>query len=133
MKTVVLDTSALIRLYVPDGPLPEGLEEHIALAWRAEAVVIIPELALVEAAQVLWKKESAGYLESSEVDEIFTCILELPLEIIGHYALLPDVFSLVRQHQLTAYDALFLVLAQKRKAELITADQKLLKVFQNIS
>lgn len=133
MKTVVLDTSALIRLYVPDGPLPKGLEEHIALAWQAEAVVIIPELALVEAAQVLWKKESAGYLESSEVDEICTCILELPLEIIGHYALLPDVFSIVRQHQLTAYDALFIVLAQKRKAGLITADQKLLKVFQNIS
>lgn len=133
MKTVVLDTSALIRFYVPDGPLPEGLEEHIALAWRAEAILLTPELALAETAQVLWKKESAGYLEPSEVDEIFTCILELPLEIIGHYELLPHVFSIVRHHNLTAYDALFIVLAQKRKAGLITADQKLLKVFQSIS
>jgi hypothetical protein len=30
MKNVVIDTSALIRLYVPDGPIPEGLEECVA-------------------------------------------------------------------------------------------------------
>ena len=27
MKSFVVDTSALMRLYVPDGPVPDGLEE----------------------------------------------------------------------------------------------------------
>lgn len=132
MKIVVLDTSALIRFYVPDGPLPDGLEECIASAWRSEAILIIPELALAEAAQVLWKKEAAGHLEPFEVDEILSLILELPLEIVGHYELLPEVMEVVRQHKLTIYDALFVVLAKKRNARLITADRKLDKVFQAV-
>ena len=32
MKIIILDTSAIIRLYVPDGPLPNGLEEHVTSA-----------------------------------------------------------------------------------------------------
>ncbi len=53
MKIVVVDTTALIRPYIPDGPIPDGLEEHIASAWRAETTLIEPELVLAEFAQVL--------------------------------------------------------------------------------
>lgn len=131
MKIFVIDTSALIRLYVPDGPLPKGLKEHIGSAWRAETILMIPELALAEVAQVLWKKEQAGYIKPYEVDEIISAVLELPIEIIGHYDILLDALFLARHHDLTVYDSLFLALARKKKAELITADQKLKNVFKN--
>ena len=62
MKIVIVDTSALIRLYVPDGPIPDGLEEYLAAAWRAEITLMIPEIALAEFVRILWKKEQAGYL-----------------------------------------------------------------------
>ncbi|MBL0732036.1 MAG: type II toxin-antitoxin system VapC family toxin [Desulfosarcina sp.] len=131
MKIVIVDTSALIRLYVPDGPIPDGLEEYLAAAWRAEITLMIPELALAEFVQVLWKKEQAGYLELSEVDEIVAALLELPLEITGHQGILTDALSLARQYKLTVYDSLFLSLAMKRKAELITADQRLKNAFED--
>ena len=83
MKIVVVDTSALIRLYVPDGPIPDNLESHISSALSAETTLIIPELALAEFSQVLWKKEQAGYLTASEVDEIMAAFLDLPLEVFG--------------------------------------------------
>ena len=130
MKIIVLDTSAIIRLYVPDGPLPDGLEGHITSAWRGETALFAPELALAEVAQVLWKKEQAGHLNSSEVDEILFSILELPIETVGHYDLLPDAMLLARRHNLTIYDALFLALARKKRAPLITADQRLAKAFE---
>jgi len=131
MKIIIVDTSALIRLYVPDGPIPAGLEEYLDAAWRAETTLMIPELALAEFVQVLWKKEQAGYLKLSEVDEIVAALLELPLEIIGHQDILIDALSLARSNGLTVYDSLFLSLALKKKAELITADQRLKNVFED--
>ena len=131
MKIVVIDTSALIRLYVPDGPLPKGLEEHVASAWRAETTLIVPELALAEVAQVLLKKEQAGYIKETEVDEIMSAVLELPIEVIGHYDILQEALLLARHHDLTIYDSLFLALARKKKAELVTADQKLKSAFES--
>ncbi|OPX37630.1 MAG: hypothetical protein B1H12_04440 [Desulfobacteraceae bacterium 4484_190.2] len=131
MKIVIVDTSALIRLYVPDGPIPDGLEGYLAAAWRAEVTLMIPELALAEFVQVLWKKEQAGYLELSEVDEIVAALLELPMEIIGHQDILLDALSFARQYSLTVYDSLFLSLAMKKKAKLITADQRLKNAFED--
>ena len=125
MKIVVLDTSAIIRLYVPDGPIPDGLEENIKSAWKGDTALIVPELALAEVAQVLWKKEQAGYIKPSETDEILSAVLELPLEIVGHYDILPDALSMARRHKLTVYDSLFLALAWKKDGRLITADKRL--------
>lgn len=79
MKIVIADTSALIRLYVPDGSIPDDLQDYIAAAWRGEAILMVPELALAEFAQILWKKEQEGYLRSSEVDEIIAALMEIPL------------------------------------------------------
>lgn len=132
MKIVIVDTSALIRLYVPDGPIPHGLEGDLEAAWRGETILMIPELALAEFAQVLWKKEQAGYLRSSEVDEILEALLELPVEIVGHHALLTDALALARHYGITIYDSLFLSLAGRKKAELITADQELKNAFEDV-
>lgn len=132
MRIAVLDTSAIVRLYVPDGPLPNGLEDYIGAAWRAEVSILTPELALAEVTQVLRKKEQAGFLEPGVVDEILTAIMTLPLEIIGHYDLLPDALSLSRMKNLTVYDSLFLALAIKKDAILITADKRLEKAFSTI-
>jgi len=125
MKSFVVDTSALIRLYVPDGPLPDGLEEAVDLAWRGEAALLAPELALVEAAQVLRKKERAGYLATEESDAVLGEIAGLPIDLVGHRGLLGDAVALAREHDLTVYDAVFVALAAARRAELITADRAL--------
>ena len=132
MKIIVPDTSALARLYVPDGPIPEGLEEAVNAAWRGEIVLVVPELALAEFVQVLWKKEQAGYLRSLEVDEIVAAFMELPLEIVGHKDFLINALSLSRRYGLTVYDSLFLSVAVSKSAKLLTADQQLQKAFEQI-
>jgi predicted nucleic acid-binding protein len=125
MKAFVVDTSALVRLYVPDGPVPTGLEEAVDLAWRGEAALFAPALALAEAAQVLRKKERAGYLSADESDAIRAEILGLPIDFSGHRDLLDIAVPIARDRDLTVYDALFLALADERRAELITADEAL--------
>jgi predicted nucleic acid-binding protein len=127
MRAFVVDTSALVRLYVPDGPLPPGLEQAVELAWRAEALLSAPELALAEAAQVLRKKERAGYLTSAECDEVLDELLGLPIDFSGHRDLLGRAVEISRTREITVYDSLFIALAEKNGAELITADDRLLR------
>lgn len=130
MKVIVADTSVLIRLYLPDGPLPLGFEDHMDSAWQGEAVITIPEIALAEVTQVIWKKQQAGIITENEADEILSAFLDLPLEIVGHKDLLTESLSLARSHHLTIYDCLFLALSIKLKAELITADKRLHNAFK---
>lgn len=125
MRAVVVDTSALIRLYVPDGPLPDGLEAAVDAAWRGEALLMAPDLLLAEVGQVLRKKERAGYLRKEESDEILAAVLALPIEVLPHRALLADALDLARETNLTVYDALFLALAKGRGAALFSADERL--------
>ncbi|MDY7037936.1 MAG: type II toxin-antitoxin system VapC family toxin, partial [Thermodesulfobacteriota bacterium] len=89
----------------------ERLEGHVASAWRGETALLVPESVLAEVVRVLWKKEGAGSLNSSEVDQMLFYILDLPIEIVGHDDLLPDAVLIARSHNLTIYDALFLALA----------------------
>lgn len=127
----MLDTSAIIRLYVPDGPLPDGTEEAVEAAWRGEGMLLAPDLALAEVAQVLFKKEQSPYLRPDEVDGILDEVLDLPVEVVGHRDLLPGALALARTLRLTVYDALFLQLAPDRQAELLTADADLERVYRH--
>jgi predicted nucleic acid-binding protein len=125
MKSFVVDTSALVRLYVPDGPLPDRLELAIDLAWRGEAMLLAPELALAEAAQVLCKKERGGFLSSEESDAIRGEMVDLPIDYCGHRDLIDAAVAITRARELTVYDALFVALAEAHRAELLTADRRL--------
>lgn len=125
MKAFVVDTSALMRLYLPDGPVPDGLEDAVDSAWRGEVALLAPELALAEVAQVLCKKERAAHLSAAESDAIRAEILDLPIEYVGHRDLLEAAVPVARDRGLTVYDALFLALADQRRAQLITADDEL--------
>ena len=54
----VIDTSGLIRLFIPDGPIPEGMEDFFKEVERGNHTAIAPELLLVESANVLDKKRN---------------------------------------------------------------------------
>ena len=125
MKRYVFDTSALLRLYVADGPLVPGAEEALDAAWRGDAVLHVPELLFAEVAQVLLKKQRAALLSNEEAQAILTEVLRLPLQVTGHRVLVVQAVALAEARKLTVYDALFLALAQQHAAELLTADELL--------
>ncbi len=129
MRRIVLDTSAIIRLYVPDGVVPEGLADDLDRAASGDVALLVPELALAEVGQVLKKKEKAGFLTPAESDEILDAVLELPLDIVGHREILRTAVDVSRDRGLAVYDALFLALALDRKAELVSADVRLQAAF----
>ena len=132
MKMVVLDTSALLRLFIPDGPLPASVEQAFRLAERGNARLLAPELLLAEAAQVLHKKWKSRQLSVEENDALLDLIVELPIEFLSHGPFIKHAAEFARSKNLTIYDSLFLSIADINDATLLTADKTLRKTATNL-
>ena len=124
----VVDTSALIRLFVPDGPLPNDFEGFLRGVERGLNIAIAPELLLAEAANVLNKKQLSGELSESESNQLLSDILTVPIRFFPHRPILIRAFELAKTHQLTVYDTLYLALAEEHGAVIFTCDRKLLTI-----
>ena len=122
----VVDTSALIRIFVPDGPLPDGFEDFLRGVERGLNIAIAPELLLAEAANVINKKRMSGELDGNESDQLLSDLLAVPIRLFPHQPLIIQAFKLAREHNLTVYDTLYLALAEDHGAVIYSADRKLL-------
>jgi predicted nucleic acid-binding protein len=123
----VVDTSALIRLFIPDGPMAEGFDDFLRGVERGINTAIAPELLLAEAANVINKKQISGELSGEESLRLLADLLSVPIRLFSHRPLLLPAFELASQYQLTVYDTLYLALAKEHGAVIFTADSKLIK------
>lgn len=121
----VIDTSALLRLLIPDGPIPAGLEEFMRGAERGEHKAVAPDLMWVEAANVLNKKRRHGILTEEETRQALDFLLRMPITSLAHREFLPAAMDLAVHTSMTVYDALFLAVARVKAAKLFTADSRL--------
>ncbi len=123
----VIDTSALIRLFIPDGPVPDGLESFFRGVERGRNQAIAPELLVAETANVVLKKVGCGDFTSKEGVELLTDMLAMPIRLFRHTPLIQRAFDLAVSNQLTVYDGLFLALAVAHGAILFSGDHDLLQ------
>lgn len=128
----VIDTSALIRLFIPDGPIHPEVENALNQATSGAAVVFAPQLILVEAANVLLRKRRRGELTAQELGELLLAVKSLPIRLCEHETLLLPACTLAETYNLSAYDALYLALAEQYGARLLTNDDALDKVARQI-
>jgi len=128
----VADTSAIVRLFVPDGPLHPEIEAALNRAMHGSDVVLAPDLMLAESANVLLRKQRRGELSSEEARAIIEAIVSLPVRIEPHAPLLVSAYALADTHNLTVYDALYLALAERHGARLMTCDNRLDRVVKTI-
>jgi predicted nucleic acid-binding protein len=121
----VLDTSAVIRLFIPDGEIPDELEDFLHKVEQGSAIAITPDLMWVEAANVLQKKQKLAEITTDESEELLEAIIQLPVRSHSHKGLLINSLAHARTFSLSVYDAIFLELARQKNARLFTADRKL--------
>lgn len=128
----VIDTSALVRLFVPDGPVHPLAEQAFNQASSGAGVMMAPQLLLVEATNVLTRKQRRGELGSQEVKDILQAMLTLPIRYFEHESLVLMAFELAQIHNLSAYDAFYLAVAQNKGGRLVTCDDHLDNVAQSL-
>lgn len=116
---IVLDASAAIEwlLQTAAGARVE------ARIFAREATLHAPHLIDVEVAQVLRRYVGAGALTASRGREALEDLLDLPLTRYPHDLLLERVWEL--RDNLTAYDAVYVALAEALDSPLITCDGKI--------
>lgn len=116
---IVLDASAVIE-WLLQTPTGARVEQRI---FSAVPNLHAPHLLDIEVAQVLRRYVAARQLAAARAEEALQDLLDLQLIRYPHDPLLWRVWDL--RHTVTAYDAVYLALAEALDAPLVTCDRKL--------
>jgi predicted nucleic acid-binding protein len=116
---IVLDASAAIEILLQTevgAPVSKRL-------LSSDSLLHAPHLLDVEVAQVLRRFVRDGQLNAERASEALMDLRDFPLERYSHEILLPRIWSL--RHNLTAYDATYVALAEVLGATLLTRDSRI--------
>ena len=116
---IVVDASALVELLLPS----DAAGTVAARLFDSGDSLAAPHLIDVEAAQVLRRYAQAGEIDGRRGREAIADLADMPIRRYPHDVLLPRVWDL--RHNLTAYDAVYVALAEALDAPLVTRDRRL--------
>jgi predicted nucleic acid-binding protein len=116
---IVLDASAAVEwlLQTPPG---QRIEKRI---YSVNESLHAPHLLDLEVIQVLRRLVREGTVPGARADEVVQDLLDLRIARYPHFVLLPRIWQL--RHNLSVYDAAYVVLAEKLGAPLVTRDGRL--------
>ncbi len=116
---IVVDASALLEALMQT-PAAAAVEARL---FEQPLPLHAPHLIDLEITQVLRRYGSNGRISPARCREALDELQELPLRRYAHDELLPRVWEL--RHNLTAYDAAYVALAEALDATLLTRDRRL--------
>lgn len=123
----VLDASAAVRLILGD-PAAAAMAEQICEA----AVVMAPELMLTEVANTLWKLQRAGHLADLDPQQLLAEARDLVDRVEADRHLQAEALALACHHDHPVYDCLYLALARREAATLISLDLRLQQLAERV-
>ena len=116
---IVLDASAAVD-WLLQTSAGERIEKRI---YARGETLHSPHLLDLEIMQVLRRLAREGTLSVHRADQAVNELFNLRITRYPHFVFLPEILR--RRHNLSAYDAAYVVLAQKLGAALVTRDHKL--------
>lgn len=120
----VIDSSATVEYL---------LESDVGLqvaALIAGARLVAPEMMDAEVLSVLRRKVQVQEISEARALEALTRLEDLPIERVSHRTLTRAAWEL--RHNVSAYDALYVAIAQERGATLLTFDGPLTRALASI-
>jgi predicted nucleic acid-binding protein len=118
---IVLDASVVVEL-LTRGPLADSIGRD--LAGRGESIAV-PHLLDVEVVSALRNLVAGQRIDSHRSEQLLARLASLPAERYAHTPLLGRIWEL--RHNFTAYDAVYIALAEATNSVLYTCDAKLCK------
>ena len=116
---IVLDASAIVELL-----LDTTAGRRVAIVIDDPALAIhVPHLADVETISVLRRFAREHVIEDDEADSAIADLLALDLQRHSHEGLLERAWAM--RQNVTAYDAVYIALAEALDATLVTCDRRL--------
>jgi len=118
---IVLDASVVVEL-LANGPLAESLRRD--LTGRTDSF-IVPHLLDVEVVSALRNLNADQRIDSHRSEQLLTGLAALRSVRYAHTPLVGRIWEL--RHNFTAYDAVYIALAEATDSVLYTCDAKLCK------
>ena len=118
----VVDASIAVKWVIP-----EVLSDKADHVRDHEDDVLAPDLLLVEVANALWRKTAAREISPREADAAFDLVRRSGIDLRPTAPLLPRAMDLARRLGHPVYDCVYLALAEREHAALVTADHRLLR------
>ena len=116
---IVLDASAAVD-WLLQTSAGQSIERRI---YSRNETLHAPHLFDLEVTQVLRRLASQRVVSARRADEAMRDLLDLRVTRYPHLVLLPRIWQL--RHNFSAYDAAYVVLAEKLGAALVTRDARL--------
>ena len=123
---IVLDSSAAAQVAMGS---PEGRALQAFLLDEEE--VFAPDLLQIECAHVFWKYVHAGTLSIKQAQAYYRDAVSLATRYIRQNDLMDEVLATAARLDHPAYDVLYLVLARRMAAPLMSCDRKLLELCEH--
>jgi predicted nucleic acid-binding protein len=124
---IVLDASAAVD-WLLQTSAGQSIERRI---YSRNETLHAPHLLDLEATQVLRRLSLQRIVSANRVDEAVRDLLDLRVTRYPHLVLLPRIWQL--RHSFSAYDAAYVVLAEKLGATLVTRDARLASVTGHVA
>lgn len=119
---IVLDASAAVD-WLLQTSAGQSIERRI---YSRKETLHAPHLLDLEVTQLLRHLALHGVVSALRADEAIRDLLDLRLTRYPHFVLLPQIWQL--RHNFSAYNAAYIVLAEKLGAALVTRDARLASV-----
>ncbi len=117
---LVLDASAVVRI-IEGSPQAAAFQQAVLDA----ELVLAPELMLTEVSNALWRLQRAGQLQVESLQQCLSRAGALVDHIEPDRHLQVEALALACHLDHPVYDCLYLALARREAAILLTADQRL--------
>lgn len=127
MNAFVVDASVAAKWVLPGSgePLRDEAVRLLSDWITGNCRLTVPDIFWSESANILWKGIRRGRCSEETARASLVSLRELEIPTVPALALLDSAFGLAISHSRTVYDALYVALAVKAKAQLVTADEKL--------
>ena len=119
--TYVVDASVAVKWL-----LPEALSEAALRLLDGGDELLAPEMLMIEAANVLWRKAARRELTANEARRALALLVESALDLRPARPLAMRALELAQALEHPVYDCLYLSLAERERATLVSADDRLL-------
>jgi len=119
----VIDAGVVVKWFIPE--TDSDIARRLLDRYRQRLdTPIAPDLLTSECTNVFWRRCRQGDLSAQEATDSLADLLALNLQLVPATTLIAAALQLALRHQRTAYDALYLALAQERNCDLITSDER---------
>ncbi len=117
---MVLDASAAVSIFLNIGPEADDIRQRIS---RPDETLHVPHLFDVEVLHVLRRHSLSGFLSNTRQRLVLNRLSSTRMTRYPHASFVGRIWEL--RHNMTAYDAAYVALAEALEAPLVTRDARL--------